>query len=345
MILRLETSTHYLATNTHFLAMCRELLSRTYRVLYKIYSVFMENNNPSILFGNSRKKLELLVEEAINSKVQNEVDVSVVRVEFHKMDQSPYHEFIVFTVEEHSPRRSRAIIVVDRYVGEEVPVEVVQEECMAENVAECVAEDPPELKYTGITRPGPDQDIDYPPENPPVLKRKCRSMPPTEVSEASTVLVSSSSIKAAGLFLRNHPSKDVITFINEPNDYLTTGRAGSYVCKKFRVQKGVFSVAELLVLAHTIHDHNRSYHLLRYQCYWFSDIIYNVTKIRCRVVKEDAPFPDKPGKFGDVQVQQSKRGTPEEVLRKHNDAWNMAKKRIDAVNFSPCLCMYHRSEV
>lgn len=305
----------------------------------------MVDNSPSILFGNSRTHLELLVEEAINSKVQNEIDVSVVRVEFYKMDQPPYHEFIVFTVEEHRPRRSRAIIVVDRYVGEEIPVEVVQEECVAENVAECVAEDPPELKYTGTSRPGPDQDIDYPPENSPTPKRKRRSMSPTEVSKASTALVSSSSLKAAGLFLHNHPSKDIITFINEPNDYLSAEREGSYLCKKFRVQKGVFSVAELLVLAHTIHDHNRSYHLLRYQCYWFSDIIYNVTKMRCGVVKEDVPFPDKPGKFGDVQVQQTKRGTPEEVLRKHNDAWNMAKKRINDVNFSPCLYPYHWSEV
>lgn len=46
------------------------------------------------------------------------INVSVGLVEFHKMDELPYYEFIAFTVKGNGPCRSQVTIVVGRYVGD-----------------------------------------------------------------------------------------------------------------------------------------------------------------------------------------------------------------------------------
>ena len=77
----------------------------------------------------------------------------------------------------------------------------------------------------------------------------------------------------------NQLSGDVIMFINQPNDYLKTERAGSVVCRWFKIWKGIFSVAELIMLSHIIHECNSSYHMICHQCYWFANTIYKVTRV------------------------------------------------------------------
>ena len=133
---------------------------------------------------------------------------------------------------------------------------------------------------------------------------------------------------------KDKPSNDLITFVNKPTLYMELVRPKSILCKRFIPPKDAqFSVSELAVLAHTIHEHNRSYHIIRHQGYWFADTIYKVALMRCGRVKEEVKEPDKPGKFGDyVQVQLIKAETPSQVYAKHKASWATAKKNYEALD-------------
>ena len=306
--------------------MYHRLLDQVRHGFYKVYSLFMVDHTPRILFG-TRTMVEMPVQEAITSCAQYELNVYVVEVEYHKMPQEPYHEFIVFKVEENSPRGSKATIVVDRFIGNLRAEQQMQETRPEVHIT-------PEIMVDSEATPRPeqvDEAIDYPPIPTFGPQDKQNSLTPTEVAKASVALASSSAIQAAASFFPDHPSRDVITFINEPNDYLKSERPGSIVCRSFKTRIGTFSVAELVTLAHTVHDHNSSYHMIRNQCYWFAYTIYKVTKICCGNVPDNKFHPDSPGTFGGFRVI-AKKSMPTDILKKFHDEWKNSKEVIENVS-------------
>ena len=330
-------ASYSLITNNKFLAMHFRLLDEIHHILYRVYSLFMNDNTPNMLLSIGLA-IGMSIEKAVNSKLKLADNVSIILVEFFKMDKPPYHEFIVFTVEEDGPRRSSATIVVDRFVGE-VSTELLQDGPSLRDAGI------PELMYEPGSGPGPNQlsdPIDYAPKeyasmDPADSQSEHPSITKADIAKGTVALISSSSIKIAAPFIPKRPSKDFITFVPLPNQYLQTERKGGELCKKFQIPRRTLSLAELLVLIYTVHDHNPSYHLLRHQCYWFADTIYNAVKMRCGVSSEDLPLPDKPGKFGDVRVQHTNSETPQVVLEKHRTAWYLQKSSNTNVSFELAL--------
>ena len=92
-----------------------------------------------------------------NRRVQEEVRTFVVLVEYRKMPSAPFHEFVVFHVDGPGPRRDKALITVDRYVGD-VSNEILQGNGISEDTH------PSELEYVNLPPPvSRDMDIiDYP---------------------------------------------------------------------------------------------------------------------------------------------------------------------------------------
>ena len=263
-----------------------------------------------------------------NRRVQEEVRTFVVLVEFWKMPSAPFHEFVVFHVEGPDPHRYKALIVVDRYVGD-VSNEILQGHGIPE------VTHPSELAY--VTPPPVSTDVDsvdFPTPDEDIINGRRINKHPLNIFNASTRGISAS-IGLVGSMFKDNPSKDLITFVNKPTSYMDLVRPGSILCKKFTPPKDAeFSVSELAVLAHTIHKYNCSYHVIRYQCHWFSEIIYNVSFMRCGWVKEEVKEPNKPGKFGDtVQVHLTNAETPFKVYAKHKESWIIAKKKYEALGY------------
>ncbi|KAF8511983.1 hypothetical protein JB92DRAFT_3096966 [Gautieria morchelliformis] len=104
----------------------------------------MDVPRPNVLFENTTPTAMPIQKAITNLLVQNSVTVVVVEVEFRKMSSAPYHEFLVFKVEDsrYSPT---AIIVVDRYVGDITDEELWRCAIPADS-------DEPELKYTSLGR-------------------------------------------------------------------------------------------------------------------------------------------------------------------------------------------------
>ena len=248
--------------------MFSHLLDQLHHLLYKFSSLFMDDHTPPLLF-DSKTLVRMPVQTApTNRRVQEEVRTFVVLVEFRKMPSTPFHEFVVFHVEGPDSRRHKALITVDRYVGD-VSNEILQGHGIPENTH------PPELEYVNLPPPvSRDMDIiDYPLPDEDIINGTPNKRV-VNLFNASIAGSSASSIALAGLMFDDKPSNDLITFVNMPSRYMDLVRPGSILCKQFIPPKDAeFSVSELAVLAHTIHLHNRSYHIIRHQCYWFSDTI------------------------------------------------------------------------
>ena len=312
--------------------MFHRLLDDIRHILYKVYSKFMDIT-PSILLSTGLG-LGLPIQEAMMTNGPAAIEVSVTSIEFRKMDEPPYHEFVVFTVEEDCPRRTQAIIIVDRFVGENVPMEWLEDEHIPAD------SDPAELMYSPNSRPRPGQrsdPIDYPPGKRTNSEDKRRTLSPVNIFKGSAESVSLSSLKMVASLIPERPSKDLVTLVVQPNSYLEIERKGSEVCKTFRIRKGTLSMSELFYIIQAIHNSNRSYHLLRHQCYWFADTLYDVVKMRCGNVKDTVTLADKPGRFGSVRVQRTNGTTPGSILRKHEGNWPEQERGVRNVSFTLCL--------
>lgn len=290
---------------------CR-LLDQISHILYKIWCRSTGETIPSVL-PRAGLTLGMPIQEAVMTRAKYAVDVSVIVVEFHKMDQPPYHEFMVFTVEEDGPRRRRATIAVDRYVGDDVPMEWLKNEHIPIDTR------PADLMYKPDARPGP-EDLADPIDHRPVKLTDSQGKP-RSISSPVEGSGSSFSIDAATTVSPEKPLHDFVTLIVERNSYLEQERKGSELCKIFHIQKEIFSVAELLQLVYAIHGHNETFHLLRYQCHWLADTLYNTVKMRCGDVEESLVYPEKLGKFGNVHVQHINDRTPEIILKVHMKGW------------------------
>ena len=313
--------------------MFHRLLDDFRHILYKVYSRFMDDITPSVLLSTGLG-LGLPIQEAMMTNGPAAIEVSVTSIEFRKMDAAPYHEFVVFTVEEDCPRQTKAIIIVDRFVGENVPREWLQDELIPAD------SDPAELMYSPNGRPRPGQQldpIDYQPGKRTNSGDKRRTLSPVKIIKESAESVSLSSLKMVASLFPERPSKDLVTLVVEPNSYLEDERKGSEVCKTFRIRKGTLSVSELFHIIQAIHNSNRSYHLLRHQCYWFADTLYDVVKQRCGNVKDTVKLADKPGRFGSVRVQRTNGTTPQSILAKHQRNWPEQEVSIRKVSFTLCL--------
>ena len=312
--------------------MFHRLLDDIHHILYKVYSRFMDDITTSVLLTTGLG-LGLPIQEAILTNGAAAIEVSVTSIEFRKMDAAPYHEFIVFTVEEDCPRRTQAIIIVDRFVDENVPMEWLQDEHIPAD------SDPAELMYSPNSRPRPGQrsdPIDYPPAKRTNSRDKQQTVSGGNMLKGSAELVSLSSLKVVAPLIPEKPSKDLVTLVVQPNSYLEDERKGSEVCKTFRIKKGTLSMSELFYMIETIHTSHRSYHLLRYQCYLFADTLYDVVKMRCGNVKDIVKLADKRGTFGSVRVQRTNRTTPGSILERHKRLWSEQERLVRIVSFKLC---------
>ncbi|KAF8509638.1 hypothetical protein JB92DRAFT_2945463 [Gautieria morchelliformis] len=319
--------------------MLYHLLNQVHRFVNKVYySLFMDGrrNKPHVLFENT-SLTEMPIQAAIiNPVVQNSVNVVVAEVQFRKMPSAPFHEFLIFKVEDSTDSRT-GTIAVDRYVGNVTDDELWRRTNPDDN-------DDPELTYS-TTPP------DAYPENT-IIDRAPSTAGPGLLSLSSTAASSSSiaasiaassaasnaaseqsmagSMKLASSVIPDKPALDRLTFVNLPSEvYVKENRAGSFVCKKFTPKKPTLTVAELLVLIHAVHEQNRSYHLLQHQCYWFADVLYHVAKERCGKVEETTrKSVMSPGNFGMVKVIRPRPTTHSEVRRRHKEAWVIADQRI-----------------
>lgn len=169
-------------------------LDKIHHIFYRAYFLFMNDNtfNMLLTFGIS-------IEWVMMTNLPFAIDVSVVLVEFHKMDEPPYHKFIMFTIKENSPQQLRAITVVDRYVGN-VSTELLQDGYILGDTGT------PKLMYKPNTRPGPEiaHPINYSPMDPANSQSKHQSITPSDVAKGSVPLRSSSSAKmTVPFFLKN----------------------------------------------------------------------------------------------------------------------------------------------
>ncbi|KAF8510048.1 hypothetical protein JB92DRAFT_465290 [Gautieria morchelliformis] len=141
------------------------------------------------------------------------------------------------------------------------------------------------------------------------------------------------SMKLASSVIPDKPALDRLTFVNLPIErYVKANRKGSFVCKRFTGGTRRLTVAELLILVHAVHQQNRSYHLLQYQCYWFAEVLYNAAMERCGQVDERIrKSAMSPGNFGIVQVIRHRSSTHREVIQRHEEAWVTANQRLEAL--------------
>ncbi|KAF8479894.1 hypothetical protein JB92DRAFT_1779966 [Gautieria morchelliformis] len=141
------------------------------------------------------------------------------------------------------------------------------------------------------------------------------------------------SMKLASSVIPDKPALDRLTFVNLPIErYVKENRKGSFVCKRFTGGTRRLTVAELLILVHAVHQQNRSYHLLQYQCYWFAEVLYNAAMERCGQVDETIrKSAMSPGNFGIVQVIRHRSSTHREVIQRHEEAWVTANQRLEAL--------------
>ena len=98
--------------------MFSHLLDQHHNLLYKVSSLFMDDHTPPLLFDSNSLVRIPVKNTSTNLRVQEEVRTFVVLVEFRKMPSAPFHEFSVFYVDGPGPRRYKALIIVDRYVGD-----------------------------------------------------------------------------------------------------------------------------------------------------------------------------------------------------------------------------------
>ncbi|KAF8513600.1 hypothetical protein JB92DRAFT_209989 [Gautieria morchelliformis] len=323
--------------------MLYHLLNQVHRFINKVYySLFMDDrrNRPPVLFNNDTPTPLTIQAAMLHPLLPNEVNVAVVEVQFRKMSSRPYHEFLIFKVED--PHYFHAgIIVVDRYVGEVSDDELWRRAIPADS-------DDPELTYL-TTPPSTYREntiIDRPP--PSVAGQGLLSLSSAAASSSSiaaSVAASSAasnaaseqsmagSMKLASSVIPDKPALDRLTFVNLPIErYVKENRKGSFVCKRFTGGTRRLTVAELLILVHAVHQQNRSYHLLQYQCYWFADVLYNAAMERCGKVDETIrKSAMSPGNFGIVHVIHHRSSTHREVIQRHEEAWVTANQRLEAL--------------
>ncbi|KAF8490764.1 hypothetical protein JB92DRAFT_3007890 [Gautieria morchelliformis] len=269
--------------------MLYHLLNQVHRFINKVYySLFMDDrrNRPPVLFDNDTPSPLTIQAAMFHPLLPNEVNVAVVEVEFRKMSSRPYHEFLIFKVED--PHYFRAgIIVVDRYVGEifDHPPSTHRENTIIDRA-------PPSVAGPGLLS----------------LSSAAASSSSIAASIAASSAASNAASEQSMAVIPDKPALDRLTFVNLPIErYAKEHRKGSFVCKRFRGGPRRLTVAELLILVHAVHQQNRSYHLLQYQCYWFAD--------RCGQTVMS------PGNFGIVQVIRHRSST-------HREAWVIAEQRI-----------------
>ncbi|KAF8468556.1 hypothetical protein JB92DRAFT_1997472 [Gautieria morchelliformis] len=256
------------------------------------------------------------------------------------MPSAPFHEFLIFKVEDSTDFRT-GTIAVDRYVGEVSDDELWRRAIPADS-------DDPELTYL-TTPPSTYREntiIDRPP--PSVAGQGLLSLSSAAASSSSiaaSIAASSAasnaaseqsmagSMKLASSVIPDKPALDRLTFVNLPIErYAKEYRKGSFVCKRFTGGTRRLTVAELLILVHAVHQQNRSYHLLQYQCYWFAEVLYNAAMERCGKVDETIrKSAMSPGNFGIVHVIRHRSSTHREVIQRHEEAWVTVNQRLEAL--------------
>ena len=279
-------------------------------------------------FFNAENAVQLRVSlAAATPNVQYAHDIAVVRVEFRKMMSPPFHEFLVFHVEEQSPRHAKAIIIAERFVASSGTPEKKED---SSDGHELVVSDnwlnPQPRDSTSDLQP---QDINSHPQGQDQCRRK--STGATSFIATSSYASSLSSAILAS-FIPKKPSFDLLTFVNLPNNYLETLDKNE-LCKSFSIPKHTFSVSQLAVLANVVHEHHQSYDLLEFQCFWYAAVIYNTILWNCqrkhRVEEVELPAADRLGKFGNIHVKLGRLSTTAEILKKYEKEWKVTHKKIE----------------
>jgi hypothetical protein len=253
-------------------------------------------------------------------------NVFVKRVEWWKKDDSPFHEFLLFFVEEKResenefPRKS--VFLVDR------------------NIADgSINKDDPAQEVGQPIRLTLYKDADLTEAIPPECISKARQAP--RASLAADVLAYSVRLKK-----RTLKAGDRMVFSTNGTTSFIHTNPGDMLCRTLIIHGEFVSVPEIAALTRVVHDHHRSYDLMEFQCYWYSEIIYNTTQTLVRKAIKDQKLSLEKRLFEDIlhktklktgQFQfgskQSyvKRGEPETPIRVYTEylaAWDGMKQEI-----------------
>ena len=298
---------------------------------FEISVHFLFNMDPGPrAFFNAESPVRLQVGLAMDTpNVLYAHDIAVVRVEFRKMISWPYHEFIVFHVEEQAPRCAKTIIIVERYVSPRAISERGNEDSPNEHELVVVDDNWLNPQSQDSTSDIQTHDTKLHPQHQ-YYHSRCKPTSPKSLIATSSQAISFSSAIIAS-FIPEKPSSDLFTFVNLPNNYLDT-LGQNDLCKTFSIPKNTFSVSQLAVLANVVHKHHQGYHLLEYQCYWFGAIIYDMIlrmcQRKCLVEDVETPAANRLGKFGRIHVKLGRRNTTAEVLERYEEEWKVAHKKI-----------------
>ena len=178
-------------------------------------------------------------------------DISITRVEWHKITVAPYHEYLLVYVEEKrsdgvKPRKS--VIMIEREVSNLVAEKEVPREAQT-NLAFWVngRKIPPTCRLAG--------------EDTEVAKDTGNV-----VSQQSFKFKSSKSPSTKTFSAANH-----LTFSSDGTDSLRAGQYHCVPCRRLSIDGAHMSVTQLAGLTRVVHEHRRSYKWLEYQFYWFTE--------------------------------------------------------------------------
>ena len=250
--------------------------------------------------------------------------VFITRIEWCKINHSPFHEFLVVYVQERSvnddqmPRRS--VIAIDRNVGN-------LKRKSEDNDKDEIVDGTEELVFKK-----PDGTIMPPPAD--ALLRTATVAYGSEWANLSSRRETLSD--ADNLYFTNDGTASFIT--NIQNDWFD-----HKVCRTLDIVGEHFSVSQLVLLTSIAHNHWRTYRFSDYQCFWLAHVVYTT-------ISSLVPMAGNRGKSGWYEVDHkrsfsvgqfriSKKSTPfnvqrvgtgETVKNKYLVAWQEYKKEITA---------------
>ena len=299
--------------------MLHRFLYNAHSLFLRFCSLFMETN-PHIFFQSPLPYvLSVDVAARTNTSFEFADHLFVVKFEYMKAVTLPFHEFLVFYIEDKNSSSCKGIVRVDRWANH-----VPTSETESGNATQ--AADPEGRELGSVL----DSNLSLSEVSAPSVdyhdsKRK-------SLSTSSRQIVLSPSASSSGMIaslLPEKPSGDYFTFVDAKasTNYLETVEMHD-TCRRVSIKKGVFSVAELVVLANVVHQHHPNYNILEFQCYWYASTIFDMVKNKFKkYVREDIlPAANKVFTFKTLPVPTRPLEIPQELIDEYKTQWEMAKK-------------------
>ena len=193
-------------------------------------------------------------------------DVHVYRIEWCKRDSHPFHEFLVFFVQQSTGQQRSSYILAERNSSDEKEVDIVkaQEKSTPTEGDQLVKSKGTSVKLKNVSH---------------ILKTTVAN---TQAHRPSSTVGSLASSTSSSDSLSSR-ANDIIYFSYDDNKtFVFDVESTNYCLAEYKISGNYLSLPQLAVIIYTINQRYPNYRLFSRQCYWFAFIVMEMIKIVCK---------------------------------------------------------------